>query len=98
VVVHHGGHEVRARRAHERVARDAREVLLHAPHLGDGHAELGAEARVGAHGDGTHGGAAGGARREGDAAALGELLHEEEPAAASLALATQHLAHGDHHV
>mmetsp|Transcript_33517 Transcript_33517/g.83526 ORF Transcript_33517/g.83526 Transcript_33517/m.83526 type:complete len:573 (+) Transcript_33517:278-1996(+) len=98
VVVDHRGEQVGAGGAHERVAREPRKVLLHATHLGDGHAELLPQPRVGAHCHGGGGGAAGRASGQGDAAALGELLHQEEPAHARLVLPAEQRVHRDGHV
>mmetsp|Transcript_15971 Transcript_15971/g.48782 ORF Transcript_15971/g.48782 Transcript_15971/m.48782 type:complete len:345 (-) Transcript_15971:592-1626(-) len=98
VLVDHAVHEVLRGRHDEGVRAEAREVLLHALELRDGHLELLADARVGAHR--AHGalgrGHAHGGQRDG--AALGEAVHEHVPAEAGALLAADDALHGDEHL
>ena len=98
VVVDDGVRELGAREHDVRLAPRARERLLDAAELGDGHAELLAHARVGtdARADGAC--RAHRTRREGDAAALGEALDEHVPAEAAALLPAEHRRHRHPHV
>mmetsp|Transcript_28047 Transcript_28047/g.46173 ORF Transcript_28047/g.46173 Transcript_28047/m.46173 type:complete len:373 (-) Transcript_28047:226-1344(-) len=98
VLVDHGVHQTLGGRHDVRVPGDARQRLLHALQLGNGHLELLAHARIGAHVRDAalpRGHAQGGQR---DGPALGQAVHEHVPAVARAVLPAQQLLHGNKHV